>query len=192
MNDTSNTFTASRAAINPAAIAGFIDGTVITIAHPSKNEVQNVAYNGHKRRNALTFQAFATPDGLFIHDAGPTERRSHHQTLYIRSGLDNTLGTCLLEGNTQYALYDCSEYSKSPVIEVIYQGSQLTMPKYAFNASIAQGRAAVEWCFKEVKLHWYSISYKCKMRTGKAPVGALYRGALSLTIMNICIHHNTI
>eukprot|EP00171_Calliarthron_tuberculosum_P002001 IDg2001t1 len=46
---------------------GFIDGTVIGIAWPNGNEIQRVAYNGHKRKHALKCQAVTSPDGLILH-----------------------------------------------------------------------------------------------------------------------------
>ena len=56
---------------------GLIDGTVIAIARPDNSVLQNVAYNGHKRKHALKFQTVTTPDGflmdLILHAHGPTE-----------------------------------------------------------------------------------------------------------------------
>lgn len=41
-------------------------GTVIKIARPIDNFVQKVVYNGHKRSNALKFQAVGLPDGIAV------------------------------------------------------------------------------------------------------------------------------
>ena len=45
---------------------GFIGGTVIAISKPDNSVLQNVAYNGHKRKHALKFQTVTTPDGLIF------------------------------------------------------------------------------------------------------------------------------
>ena len=52
---------------------GFIDGTVLEIARPSGSLAQRVAYNGHKRKHAIKYQAVNTPDGLIQHLYGPLE-----------------------------------------------------------------------------------------------------------------------
>ena len=171
---------------------GFIDGTVIAIARPSRNEVQNVAYNGHKRKHALKFQAVTTPDGLLLHAAGPIEGRRHDWTLYCRSGLDDTLPDLLLIGEKQYALYGDSGYSERPYLEIPFQGSSLTSYEKAYNGAMSKGRVTVEWYFKEVKLYWSTMDYKRKLRTGESPVGALYIAALLLTNIRNCVYPNTI
>lgn len=81
--DMSASFLEQRAAIYAQAVhakssalancVGFIDGTVIGIARPGENKVQNVVYNGQKRKHALKCQAVTAPDGLILHAAGPIE-----------------------------------------------------------------------------------------------------------------------
>eukprot|EP00171_Calliarthron_tuberculosum_P002573 IDg2573t1 len=88
---------------------GFIDGTVIGIARPKGFEVQRVAYNGHKRKHALKYQAISTPDGLILHVHGPTEGRRHDWTLYTRSGLDESLPALLDIGGVQYCIFGDSD-----------------------------------------------------------------------------------
>jgi nuclease HARBI1 len=84
---------------------GFIDGTVIGISRPGDNFEQRAAYNGHKRKHALKFQALVAPDGLILHAAGPLEGRRHDWTLYLRSGLDAELENRLHIEGTQYCIY---------------------------------------------------------------------------------------
>jgi len=84
---------------------GFIDGTVIKIARPKGNRRQRVCYNGHERSHALKFQAVTTPDGLFVHSAGPIEGQRHDWTLYIRSGLDEILPSVLDLQETRYCIF---------------------------------------------------------------------------------------
>ncbi|KAF0698103.1 hypothetical protein As57867_003465, partial [Aphanomyces stellatus] len=49
---------------------GFIDGTVREICRPGK-KIQKAAYNGHKRKHAVKYQAVSMPDGLIVHLYGP-------------------------------------------------------------------------------------------------------------------------
>lgn len=86
---------------------GFIDGTVILIAHTDDFSTQKVAYNGHKRKYALKFQAVTDPDVLVLHVAGPIERRKHDCTLYLRSGMDEVLeGLLNVEGKQNWIYGD--------------------------------------------------------------------------------------
>ena len=41
---------------------GFIDGTLVRICRPGKN--QRIVYNGHKRVLAIKFQSLALPNGI--------------------------------------------------------------------------------------------------------------------------------
>ena len=59
----------------------FIDGTVIGIARPRGYVRQHIAYNGHKRKHDLKFQAVNSPDGLIVHVHGHIEGRRHDWTL---------------------------------------------------------------------------------------------------------------
>jgi nuclease HARBI1 len=45
---------------------GFIDETVLGISRLGEADIQRVAYNGHKRKHDLKFQAILTPDGLIL------------------------------------------------------------------------------------------------------------------------------
>ena len=54
---------------------GFVDGTVRSIAHPTKN--QGVMYNGHKRVHAIKVQSVVTPNGLNANLSGPFEGKRH-------------------------------------------------------------------------------------------------------------------
>lgn len=67
---------------------GLIDVTVLEISLPDDDVLQNVCYNGHKRKFYLKFQAVSTSDGLLYTFYGPVEGRRQYWTLYVRSGLD--------------------------------------------------------------------------------------------------------
>lgn len=49
---------------------GFIDGTLVRICRPGKN--QRMMYNGHKRVHAIKFQSVALPNGMIGNLYGPT------------------------------------------------------------------------------------------------------------------------
>ena len=66
---------------------GFIDGTMIAVARPGEYKAQNMAYNCHKRKIALKYQAVTTSDVLILHAQGPLEGQRHDWTLYVQSGL---------------------------------------------------------------------------------------------------------
>ena len=87
---------------------GFIDGTFIGTARPEDNEMQRAAYNGHRRKHAIKFEALLTPDGLIAHAAGPLEGRRHDWTLYVRSDVDEQLEEMLLIEVRQFYIYGYS------------------------------------------------------------------------------------
>lgn len=66
-------------------VIAFIDDKIIGIARPGHHNEQSVVFNGHKRKHAFKYQTLASPDGLFVHAAGPIEVYKHGWTLYIRS-----------------------------------------------------------------------------------------------------------
>ena len=136
---------------------GFIDGTVIGIARPKGYELQRAAYNGHKRKHALKFQALNSPDGLVLHVYGPIEGRRHDWTMYTRSGLDDHLSEILEVDSERYCIYGDSGYNRRWFMEVSYQGSHLTPPQVAFNRAMSAVRITVEWIFKELKLYFVEI-----------------------------------
>ena len=78
-------FLASRAEIYAEAIysrgnslancVGFIDGTVLGIAKAKGHLTPCVAYNGHKRKHDLKFQAVSTPDGFIQHSTVDFKRK---------------------------------------------------------------------------------------------------------------------
>jgi nuclease HARBI1 len=104
----------------------FIDGPVLGISRPGEADTKLVAYNGHKRKHALKFQAILTPEGLIFHIAGPIEGRRHDWTLYCRSGIELQLEEKITINGIQYFIYGDSGYNLRPFMEVPYQGSNLS------------------------------------------------------------------
>jgi hypothetical protein len=107
-----------------SSCVGFIDGTVIGISRPGNSFQQRAAYNGHKRKHALKFQALMSPDGLILHAAGPLEGRRHDWTLYMRSGLDEELEGGLCIAYTQYCIYGDSGYNRRAWMEISFAGTR--------------------------------------------------------------------
>lgn len=77
---------------------GFVDGTELRIARPSGSMIQRAAYNGHKRKHSLKYQAVNTLDGMIAHLHGPFEGWRRDWTLYVRSKLYETLPKLLEVG----------------------------------------------------------------------------------------------
>eukprot|EP00171_Calliarthron_tuberculosum_P009482 IDg9482t1 len=171
---------------------GFIDGTVIGIARPSGYSSQLVAYNGHKRKHALKYQAVNSPDGMILHAYGPMEGRRHDWTLYVRSGLDEQLPSLLNIEGKRYCLYGDSGYSKRWYMEVPYQGSNLNAEQRALYKAMSSSRITVEWIFKETKMYFSTLDYKRKMKVLEFPVGSLYMAGMLLSNMRNCIYLNQI
>jgi nuclease HARBI1 len=170
----------------------FIVGTVIGIARRRDSEIQRIAYNGHKRKHAMKFQAVTAPDGLILLAFGPLEGRRHDWTLYLRSEMDRQLEECLLVGGVQYCVYGYSGYNARPFAEVPLSGYQVNKDQSSYNRAMSSCRITVEWIFKEVKMYWTFVDYKRKMRLLECPVGALYISALLLTNFRNCVYPNPI
>lgn len=169
---------------------GHIDGTVLGIARPNEQGLQEVVYNGHKRKHALKFQAITAPDGLFLHCYGPMEGRRHDWTLYVRSNMDAQLESAMYHDAREYCIYGDSGYNARWFLECPFQGADLNANQRAFNAAMAESRVTVEWAFKEVKCYWTTVDFKRKMRLKESPIGALYQAAVVLTNMRACVYPN--
>lgn len=169
---------------------GFIDGTVIEIARPDDSGLQNVCYNGHKRKHALKFQAVTLADGMFAHVYGPVEGRRHDWTLYARSELDGNLEVVLVVGGRQFCIYGDSGYNRRDYLEIPFQGSNLSPDQAAFNKAMSAARITVEWMFKEVKTFWTMVDFPRKMRVLQIPVGTLYKAAILLCNIRNCFYRN--
>ncbi|EGZ17841.1 hypothetical protein PHYSODRAFT_503102, partial [Phytophthora sojae] len=77
----------------------FVDGTVRGICRPTARNVrrdgkylsQKSVYNGHKRKHALKYQTFSTPDGLITHLYGHFPGRNHDIKMYKDSGIADVI-----------------------------------------------------------------------------------------------------
>ena len=122
---------------------GFIDGTVIGISRPRGSRMQNVVYNGHKRKHALKYQTIVTPDGLILHEFGPLEGRRHDWTLYVRSGMNEQLCAVVAIDGKQYCIQGDSGYNRRIFMEVPCQSFNLTAAQKAFNEAMSSVRVTV-------------------------------------------------
>lgn len=100
----------------------FTDGTGIRIARPKGYKRQTFWYIGHKRNHALKLQDVTPPDGLFLHSAGPIEGRRHDWTLYMPSGMDETLDNMTKADCVSFCLYGTAGYNHRSFLEVPFQG----------------------------------------------------------------------
>lgn len=173
---------------------GFIDGTVLGIARPSGSLAQRVAYNGHKRKHAIKYQAVNTPNGLIqhVHIYRPLEGRRHDWTLYVRSKMDEILPRVLAVQGKRYCIYGDSGYNQRWFIDVPFQGSNVSPAQSAFNRAMSSVRISVEWIFKEVKMQFPDIDFKRKMKIQESPVGMMYLATILLTNFRNCLYPNQI
>lgn len=173
-----------------ANCVGFIDGIVIGISRKKGYEVQMVAHNGHKRKHSLKFQAFNTPDGLFMHVYGSIEGRRHDWTMDVRRNLDEHLLSIFEINDVKYYVCGDSCYNRRWFMEILYQGSNLSPQQVAFNKSMPGYRITIEWILKEVKLYVTTVYYKRNMKVFESPVGSLYLAAELHSNMGNCIYRN--
>ena len=168
---------------------GFIDGTVIGIARPGDSTAQSVAYNGHKRKHALKFQAITAPDGTIVHGFGPLEGIRHAWTLYVKSELDEMLPHVLNYRKEKSCLFGDSGcwYFIVP-----FTGTSMSPPQQLFNKSMSSVCIINEWIFKEIKLYFSTVDIKSKVRVGKSPVGMLYKAAMLVTNIRNAIYPNEV
>lgn len=172
---------------------GFIDGTVIKVARPGGDSIQQqVCYNGHKRTHALKFQVVSSPCGLAIHLAGPMEGRRHDWTLYLSSGVEEQLPEVLNVDGQLFCIYGDSGYGARWYLYIPFRGSNLCEARRKFNEAMSMARVTVEWFFKEVKLYWTSVDFKRKLRINESGVSTMYIAAVLLTNFRNCVYPNSI
>ena len=89
--------------------------------------LQNLAYNGHKRKHSVKFQAFCAPEVLIVHGLGPLEGRRHDWTLYLRSELDEQLSPILVVEGNQYCLYGIVHTARESTCRYLPRGIMCLM-----------------------------------------------------------------
>jgi hypothetical protein len=168
---------------------GFIDGTVMPICRPTRN--QREVYNGHKRTHALKYQSVVTPDGLIANLFGPMEGRRHDAALLAESELLNRIRFHTTR-NTPLCLYGDSAYPLSPYLMCPYKGAVLTQEQEAFNRGMSSGRECVEWMFGKIVQEFAFVDFKKNQKLYLQPVGKYYLVAAILTNCHSCFYGNQV
>ena len=117
---------------------GFIDGTKIKIARPTRAE--GACYSGHRILHCLKFQTVSTPDGLPFHLFGPLEGRRHDMTLHRRSGIDDMLSTRLSIDFVQCCIFGDPAYVHRAWVQVRYKCINITPAQAQFNLIMSSVR----------------------------------------------------
>ena len=164
---------------------GFIDGTVMPICRPTRN--QREVYNGHKRTHALKYQSVVTPNGLIANMFGPMEGRRHDVALLAESGLLDMI-RFHSNRNTPLCLYGDSAYPLDPYLMCPYKGAALTAEQEAFNRGMSSGREAVEWMFGKIVQIFAFVDFKKNQKLYLQPIGKYYKVAALLTNCHTCFY----
>ena len=166
---------------------GFVDGTNIFIARPA-GEMQREAYNGHKKRHCVKFQALTLPDGLILHMYGPMEGCRHDLTMFRHSNLGGHLNEHMLISGRQFYVYADSAYQLQPYMMVGYRGNELSEQQRKFNMDMSKARITVEWTFKEIKKFFTHVDVPRKMSVSITPVGLWYFSCSILLNFRTCLY----
>ena len=92
----------------------------------------------------------------------------------------------------QYCIYGASGYNQRWLIDMLFQGSNVSPAQSAFNGAMYSVQISVEWIFKEVKMQFPTIDFKRKMNVHGSPVGMLYLAAILLFDFRDCLYPNQI
>lgn len=85
-----------------------------------------------------------------MHLYGPEVGSRHDWVMYCDRNMDGMLERVLIVDGEKLSIYGESEYSRRPLMEVPFSGSNLTFVQKTFNKGISRGRVSFEWFFKEV------------------------------------------
>ncbi|OWZ14136.1 hypothetical protein PHMEG_00012423 [Phytophthora megakarya] len=176
-------------------IALFIDGTKHFICRlsprldaPRGENLQKVAYSGHKRRHCLSYRGVIVPDGLSISFWGPVEGRRHDTTLLRQSGLLGYVETHPVLRQLRFNIYGDPAYSVSDLISVPYQGASLTQDMKACNALLSSLRVAEELGFNHIKRDFAHLEYVKAHKVRLSPVAVTVKCAVLFGNIHTCIN----
>lgn len=99
---------------------GFLDGTVLDIARPNSNAEENVASNGHKRKQALKYQTLSASDGLILHTHGALVESRHDSALHVQCGMNRKLKTELHIDDVQLCVHGDRGYNQRVTLDVLF------------------------------------------------------------------------
>lgn len=127
-------------------VVAFLDGTIIGIVSPTGKSInQHTVYNGHKRKQALKFQAMTTPDGWCAHMYGLEVGQRHDMVLYNDSGVHGFLSVVLHIYGKKYMVYGHSGYLRRDFLEIPFKEGNMTVLEAAFNTAMPKAWVTVEW-----------------------------------------------
>lgn len=72
------------------------------------------------------------------------------------------------------------DYNQRSVVDVSFQGSNVSPAQSSFSKAMFSVRIGVEWIFKEVIMKFSTIDFKRKMKVCESAVGILYLAAILL------------
>jgi hypothetical protein len=173
---------------------GFLDGTLRGIARPSQN--QGAAYNGHKRKHGLKYQALTAPNGMIADMWGPMAGARHDASMLRQSELLDRLRALPTDSSTSppscYFVYSDPAYPKSDVILPPHRGTVLGAEEQADNTAMAAVRIEVEHGFALILQHWAYSAYSSQQKTLLQPVATIYLMSVLLTNIRTCLRGNQI
>jgi hypothetical protein len=161
---------------------GFLDCTIRPICRPCV--WQRICYNGHKKFHALKYSAVKSPDGLIYHLFGPFEGRRNDNALLNESQL---IPRCL-EQAPDFCLYGDSAYPISSVLLSPFVKLNPTEDEKQWNICMSARRECVEWGFADIVRLWKHLDDIGSQQLLSRPLGLMYRVAVILTNMHICIY----
>ena len=169
---------------------GFVDGTVRSIARPTKN--QRVMYNGHKRVHAIKVQSVVTPNGLVANLSGPFEGKRHDSTILQESGLLTDLRRVAFYNAEPLCLYGDPAYPLGQHLQGPFRGNNLTPQMELYNKSMSEVRVAVELLFGNITNYFKFIDFKRQMKINLSPVGKMYFVCALLENAQTCLYGNQV
>lgn len=107
-----------------------------------------IAFNGHKRKNAIKFQTINTPDWLNIYFYGHIGGHRHDLPMYTRNVLDEYLLQILDKNVVRCILFGDSGYKIRWFMEEPLQGINLSPQHISFKTSMSATRITIECKYK--------------------------------------------
>ena len=168
---------------------GFLDGTFRHHARPTSG--QRDSYNGHYRGHGMKFVAALTPDGLMPFYFGPVEGRRHDSFVLSRSGLEACMDGIAEDGHGEWHVYADAAFSLTRHVQGGWSPHMnRTIDEALYTYMMNSGRISVEWGFGYVATLFKYVDYPKMLRVYSSPVAALYRVAIALSNMKVCMEGN--
>lgn len=181
--------TLERSGVPIQGCIGFIDGTLISVARPKRDDDQRSLYNGHKKTHAIKFQVLTAPDGLMVDVYGGSAGSRHDITMYRLSGLAERLT------EADVTAYGDSGYVGADVIRFAVRNprnGQMHHSDQARNSTMSSFRIAVEWSIGIFKKSYHISHYAKMLRSTQDNVSELITMAILLSNCLSCIRPNQI